>query len=359
MNRSYNLKSPKRIQIQPTDRCNLDCRFCLRKNYVDKSKELSPEKWGSIIDEIREIKPERFILVGGGEPLVRRDVSDLAVDKLGGSDIYTSLVTNGTLLDEDIIDKIVSSGWNHILFSLHAPHAELSDFIRGKTGSFTKTVQNIRNIIEEKRNTGSNSPTMAITTVINEFNYRYFRELKELVKEYDLEPLTFRILTGSPERCDFVPEEDINILKEQISELSSEIRVEFEFHPEELDNYYNGDEDKNKPVTTPFCLSSFFEMAIFSNGNVGPCCFMYENIEENDNVRNRSVREVWEGEKFERLRIGSILGNPPEICEKCLVSSKEMSDLKADFDRKYSSLLKEPLKSKLEEEFEKNFKSDI
>ena len=112
-NFSYNNKEgkaiiPLRYFFELTYRCNLNCPYC----YVgsDRQKnELSTEDWLNII---KQIPRYAFVTLVGGEPLVRHDFCDIlyAVSKR----VYGKLnvVTNGILINEDVIDAFIKSKMN-------------------------------------------------------------------------------------------------------------------------------------------------------------------------------------------------------------------------------------------------------
>ncbi|MFB6088596.1 MAG: radical SAM protein, partial [Candidatus Aenigmatarchaeota archaeon] len=62
------------MQLQPTDRCNLKCQFCWRREYTREFDELSKNKWLSIVKDACEMGVKLLTFVGGGEPLLRKDV---------------------------------------------------------------------------------------------------------------------------------------------------------------------------------------------------------------------------------------------------------------------------------------------
>lgn len=109
------------LRISVTDRCDLRCRYCMAEEmtFLPKSQLLS-------LEEIALIA-ERFIARGitkirlsGGEPLVRRDVTELA-RRLGrhvgaGLDELT-MTTNGTRLAEHA-EGLVAAGIRRINVSL-------------------------------------------------------------------------------------------------------------------------------------------------------------------------------------------------------------------------------------------------
>ena len=351
MKRPYELKGPKRIQIQPTDRCNLVCKFCERRDYFSPESELDSKSWERIIDDIVELAPEKMILVGGGEPLLRKDVFNLAIEKLSEADIYTSLVTSGTLFDESDIERMIENEWNHIVFSIHAPFAKLADELYGVEGAFERTLRNIELIKEKKEEYDNKLPTMAITTVLNKSNYRYLEELKEFVKEYELEPLTLRIMSGDPDSCDFIPKADLVDVKNKLYKISGEIHTRYEFNMSELTGYYDSETVDRGMDTIPYCLSPFFEMAVFADGTVTPCCFMFGDAAVSTDADSSSLCEIWSGDFFEELRQRSILGDKSGLCKECQVSRMEMSDLRKDFEKYYNELLDQHTKDVFRKEF--------
>jgi len=88
-----------------TSSCNLHCEGCYaRANHscTDKEEEqqLTEEEWLKIFNEAKEIGVG-FILLAGGEPLIRKDI----IKKAGTiSEILFPVFTNGTMIDEDYLN---------------------------------------------------------------------------------------------------------------------------------------------------------------------------------------------------------------------------------------------------------------
>ena len=67
-----------------------------------------------------------------------------------------------------------------------------------------------------------------------------------------------------------------------------------------------------------YCYSPFFEMTIFADGKVAPCCFLdQERLDEVDNLEDKTVREVWEGKRFEIFRLRVLTNIVSNICKNC------------------------------------------
>ena len=62
--------------------------------------ELSTEECRRVIDEIARVNPNVFLILTGGEPLLRRDIFELSAGYAVGKGFTTVLGTNGVLLRE-------------------------------------------------------------------------------------------------------------------------------------------------------------------------------------------------------------------------------------------------------------------
>ncbi len=90
------------LRISVTDRCDLRCRYCMaeRMSFLPKSQVLTLEEIALLAD-LFIARGVRKIRLTGGEPLVRRDITDLVRRigrHLGGGLDELTLTTNGTQL---------------------------------------------------------------------------------------------------------------------------------------------------------------------------------------------------------------------------------------------------------------------
>jgi len=119
------------LRISVTDRCNLRCTYCMPKEHFSKEHDFLPrseildlEEIALIVESLLPIGLKKVRLTGG-EPLLRRDVSELVkmIRKLS-QDLDVSLTTNGVLLT-NILEDLIASGLDRITISLDAINSEL------------------------------------------------------------------------------------------------------------------------------------------------------------------------------------------------------------------------------------------
>ena len=125
-----------------TRSCNLSCKHCRASAMQGPYPgELSTEKAMQVLDEIAAVgKP--VIILTGGEPLLRKDVYELAAygDSQG---LRMVLATNGTLMSDEIVHKLIDSGIKRVSVSIDGPDPESHDQFRGVPGAFAGTMQGI------------------------------------------------------------------------------------------------------------------------------------------------------------------------------------------------------------------------
>lgn len=98
----------KRIQFESTNYCSLKCEFCPNKKMTRNRKNLDPELFKKIIDDIAANDLTDLIsFAGNGEPLIDPDLAD-KLEYCQSKKLKTVLTTNGLQIDE-ISDKMIKN----------------------------------------------------------------------------------------------------------------------------------------------------------------------------------------------------------------------------------------------------------
>ena len=136
----------RKILWEVTTRCNLRCKHCylhseLNPPSSEPVNELDTEGCLKIIEQFDRTHVFLVEVVGGGEPFCRPDIMEI-IQGLGEKKFWTRVVTNGTLINEDIARSIADTGIQKMAVSLESSIPEVNDSIRGK-GSFKKASRGI------------------------------------------------------------------------------------------------------------------------------------------------------------------------------------------------------------------------
>ena len=123
-------------------RCNLTCTHCYSTSAdKDFAGELTTEEVKAVMADLRAYGVPVLIL-SGGEPLMRPDIFELAhhAKSLG---FYLALSTNGTLIDEALVEPIAAVGFDYLGISLDGL-AATHDVFRRRQGAFGASLQALR-----------------------------------------------------------------------------------------------------------------------------------------------------------------------------------------------------------------------
>ena len=103
------------VQVEPTNHCNRDCDICMRRSQSRALGFMDLEGFKAFVDLN---KPSYIGFHGWGEPLLHRGiVSMVAYASSRGS--VTSLITNGTLLSEELAEELFKSGLRELVFGVY------------------------------------------------------------------------------------------------------------------------------------------------------------------------------------------------------------------------------------------------
>lgn len=130
---------PFGLLAELTYRCPLACPYCSNPlNLADYGDELATAEWRRVLVEARELGVLQLHF-SGGEPLLRRDLVELAgaARELG---MYTNLITSALGLSRRRAQELRAAGLDHVQISIQADDPVLSDRIAG-TPSFERKIE--------------------------------------------------------------------------------------------------------------------------------------------------------------------------------------------------------------------------
>ncbi len=107
-----------KVYVEATNRCNLDCRTCIRNAWAEPLGQMDPATFSCVIEGLRSFSPLPTVFFGGfGEPLAHPNIVEMVAQAkaLGGR---VELITNGTLLTYDMSRALIAAGLDLLWVSL-------------------------------------------------------------------------------------------------------------------------------------------------------------------------------------------------------------------------------------------------
>jgi len=320
------VQGPLTLEVYPTLRCNLDCRFC---DTTDRHRppvdELSTARWLEIIDEAAALGVKRLFVLGGGEPLARRDATPALMRRAKAHGMEGVLTTNGTLFTPALMDQLVETRWDEIHFSVDGPDAETHDQLRGQRGAFKKTIQAACALAVRKRREGLRTPRTALHFVLTRTNWRTLPDMVRLADSLGAFRIDFDALIAyTPEQHALAlgPEE-----RRAVAEVAAEARavadrlgvqttLEHFLRPERLER---GKAPPTAQAGTGLhaapCLKAWHYLVVQADGRTSPCCVL---AGEGGSVADRSLDDAWARDAFlQTVRDGMASGRPLDRCREC------------------------------------------
>src|SRR5438874_5698122 len=102
-----------------TKRCNLECAHCYISAGPSESAaaELDTAECRAIVDQLLAVNPAPLLILSGGEPLLRRDLGEIA-GYASGKGATVVVGTNGTLLTDERIVALTDAGVRGVAVSV-------------------------------------------------------------------------------------------------------------------------------------------------------------------------------------------------------------------------------------------------
>ncbi|MBI4339568.1 MAG: radical SAM protein [Chloroflexi bacterium] len=158
-----------------TKACALACRHCRAQAQPKRHPlELTTRECFAVVEELGRFQPKPILVISGGDPLMRRDlfeVAGCAVDhglRTSLSPSVTALVTATNL------GRAYRAGVRHISFSLDGATPQVHDGFRGVAGSFDRTLESIAMAQEA-------GLTVQLNTTVSRWNLAQLPELAEIM----------------------------------------------------------------------------------------------------------------------------------------------------------------------------------
>ncbi len=260
-------KKFKKIYLEVTNNCNLDCSFCNR----NKRNKLfiSTDNFSKALDKIKNYTDYLYFHVMG-EPLLHPKINDL-ID-IASKDFFVNITTNGYLIDRIADNKNIRK----LSISLHSYDSKynktLDEYLNNIFDSVDKLLEN--------------------NTIIE---YRLWVDRKNNREIIDKLESKYKVKIDS----------DNIKLKDNLFFATEE-----EFIWPSLDNNYYDEEGS--------CLGTRDHIGILVDGTVVPCCLDSEGIINLGNIYKEELSDIISSTLFKEIKSGFLSNKKLHpLCKKC------------------------------------------
>ncbi len=310
---SYHFSIPREAGIEITYRCNLRCKMCgvFGKIKDHHDEELTVAEYRNLFVQMREMGIG-LVTFTGGEPFVRKDLFEI-VGEAKNQGLCCNIFSNGTLVKDDILDRIFESGVDKLIFSVDGMNG-VHDEIRGIPGSFDRVIKTISDLTETRRTRGSDRPEIDAHMTMMSGNVTSLSALSDLCRSMGIN-FSFQPYSESNEKslCEtisvleevtanrYLPQDGtLRFTDEDLVRLKEELaRLPVDFYSK-LMSYFSAEELKKGLMPVKKCYFTRNFVMLDPYGNVFPCTNL--DSYKVGNVRSQSLSAIWKGEKYEGLR---------------------------------------------------------
>ena len=317
----YPLVGPYLLSINPNDYlCNHACPMCWlqhrdaeqvkRFRKRDRESGMQPADYEALFDSM---PPgfEEVNIVGGGEPLVHPGILEI-MDAVKRRRLRGWLITNGTLLKEDVARRMVEMRWDVTRVSVHAGDAETHRRIHG-VERFEILRENLKTFDRLRRATDAAGRCRFIMLhVLQRGNIDAIDRLFAFAEEVGVDEIDFlKIIPYDKEKWLTADE-----LRRTHAALSACLRdTSLPSNADEILQQLQV-EEQCASAGAPYrpaarCSVGFDQAFITAQGDVMPCCFSDEVM---GNVRREPFGRIWKNPAYRDFRRRLIKGRFAHYC---------------------------------------------
>lgn len=271
---------PKQIHVEITTKCNLSCLICpIQEVKENRGNPLTDDEIFSLIHQAADLGVEYIDFVNYGEPLLHPawfDFVSLANFIMGQGRV--GMVTNGTMMSQDIAEKFLASKFCLLYFSVDAFTKETYEKMRPGVDR-DQVYENVNFYLDflSRRRIENYRPIIAMTVCehnsheVDQF-IAYWREKRVLERTF--------LCTGR-----------------------------------------GGEKPFTVPNSNP-CNVLLDGMWILNDGRCTICCEDWKGVQTVGDIRQDSLRNIWNNDKFKDFRVRQFEQRKSdiELCKNCHTS---------------------------------------
>ena len=324
LRRGSNPPLPIYAQIEPTNKCNLDCQMCMRQEAFGDGENMGLETFKHIYDQF---KPASITLNGWGEPLLNAELGQM-IEYAQSRGTTVNVTTNGLLLKRKYAE-IIAVGLSKLNVSLDTVNLAYYQEIR-RNSTLELVVEGIRLFNEHK----SAKQKLQVSAVLVERTlddmFPFVDQMADLgIATLHFEPLLFyreeyKALLGKYA--------DRTIYRRRLEEIMRYVQTkgiasDIDQVMRNLRFKFDAYENPRQPGFRD-CLLPWYGIYVNVKGHVHVCCARgHVRSGSLGNALEEDILTLWNGRGYRMVRENLVRGRPPYPECACCTLSPTLSDL--------------------------------
>lgn len=303
---------PLTMDVEPTTGCNFRCTMCQVSSPGFKAKNMTIQTFEKLIEQNPQLI--KIKLQGMGEPLVNKNFFEM-IDICDKNGVFVETVTNGSLLNEKNIEKIINSNSIYrVSISIDGSTKKTFEDIRVKS-DFEKVISNINNLSETIKANKKDINLRALC-LIQKSNFHEFEKILILCKKLGFNELEYQVQLTGWGKSEW----------EQVNQ-QSDINFENYKNKNELKKIINNHNDGNFKATIVEsnilskdnkCSYPWHNPYISSEGKVVACCMVADpKIISFGDINETDFNNIWNSNGFRKFRSSITNHELNDFCKNC------------------------------------------
>lgn len=306
---------PKAVVWELTLECDSKCLHCGSNALNRRKNELNTDESLNLVNQIADAG-FKYLFLSGGEPTLRKDWYEISKEARKRK-LNTGIISNALAWDNEMLEKICESDFFSVGFSVDGEE-KVHDYLRGVDGSHKKVFDYIREL--KKR-----GQTICAVTSVNKMNMPELKKIRNRLIVYGVDAWQMQIASPMGR---MKSHRDIVLNENEYHELA-EFAVETRERLADKNivvadciGYYGKLEGKLRNQEWAGCGAGLQCAGIRANGDVVGCLSMWKKGYSEGNIRDTSLKEIWENPNGFQYNRNFSVDNLKGQCSGCKYGGK-------------------------------------
>ncbi|MFW3341625.1 radical SAM/SPASM domain-containing protein [Aliarcobacter butzleri] len=252
---------PLHLDIELTNKCNLDCKMCWQNEHMTYPKgNMDVSLFKKIIDEAVFSGVKAIKLQSRGESTLHPNIIECISYAKNKGIIDIQLTTNATIFSNKINENLLISGLDLLIISIDSDHIESYNRIY-KNKNYETVAANILDILQIRKNKNLKYPKIRIqvasgTEKLNPIVEKYIEDFRKYADTLNISPY-FLLQDNNP---------------------------------------------KIENIKTTPCPYPWQRMVINYDGKVTVCCRDYNCTLIMGDITKQTIKDIWNSDKYDNFR---------------------------------------------------------